>query len=55
MRIGEILGLKLDHFDPIEQTLQVVRELNIENKAKAKTEERTIVINNKLSDLIQST
>ncbi|MRC29448.1 tyrosine-type recombinase/integrase [Bacillus thuringiensis] len=53
MRIGEILGLKLEHFDPIEQTLQVVRELNIENKAKAKTEERTIVINNKLSDLIQ--
>ncbi|HDR7888521.1 MULTISPECIES: hypothetical protein [Bacillus cereus group] len=47
MRIGEILGLKLEHFDSIEQTLQVVCKLNIENKAKAKTEERTSVINNK--------
>ncbi|PGE01472.1 tyrosine-type recombinase/integrase [Bacillus pseudomycoides] len=53
MRIGEILGLKLVHFDSIEQTLQVAREQNTENKAKAKTEARTVVINNKLSDFIQ--
>ncbi|MCF7753186.1 tyrosine-type recombinase/integrase [Paenibacillus xylanexedens] len=54
MRIGEILGLKLEHFDPFESSLNIVRQQNSENKALAKTLERTLFINSSLVDLIQS-
>lgn len=54
MRIGEILGLKLDHFDPFEPHLKVVRQQNVENRAQAKTTERTLFIYQSLADLIQS-
>ncbi|MCG3420387.1 site-specific integrase [Oceanobacillus sp. GSFE11] len=54
MRIGEILGLKLDHFDPFEQTLVIVKQTNIENRAQAKTNERTLHIYQSLSEMIQA-
>ncbi|AZH32013.1 integrase [Paenibacillus sp. M-152] len=54
MRIGEILGLKLEHFDPFEPSLQVVRELNSDNRALAKTQERVLIIPQTLADLIQT-
>lgn len=53
MRIGEILGLKINHFNPFEATLEIVRERNIENRAQVKTAERTIHIYSSLVDLIQ--
>lgn len=54
MRIGEILGLKLDHFNPFEMHLEVVRQQNIENRARAKTTERVLPIYQPLVNLIQS-
>ncbi|WP_237749898.1 tyrosine-type recombinase/integrase [Bacillus amyloliquefaciens] len=42
MRIGEILGLKMKHFNRFEATLEIVRERNIENRTQVKTAERTI-------------
>lgn len=54
MRIGEILGLKLDHFNPLEPSLEVVRQQNIENRAQAKTMERTLYIYQSLADMIQA-
>ncbi|CAM4281224.1 integrase [Paenibacillus endophyticus] len=54
MRIGEILGLKIEHFHPFDPSLHVVREQNIENRARAKTKERVLFINPLLSELIQT-
>ncbi|MMZ56952.1 site-specific tyrosine recombinase XerC [compost metagenome] len=54
MRIGEILGLKLHHFNPFEMYLEVVRQQNIENRARAKTTERVLPIYQPLVNLIQS-
>jgi integrase len=54
MRIGEILGLKLDHFDPFEPSLNIVREQNIENRARAKTTERKLHIYAHLAEMIQT-
>lgn len=54
MRIGEILGLKVNHFDPFELSLEVVKQQNIENKAQAKTTERTLFIPTSLSEMIQT-
>ncbi|MCU5105983.1 site-specific integrase [Bacillus cereus] len=53
MRIGEILGLKLEHFDPFDNWLKVIKETNIENQARAKTVEREIPIHENLVDNIQ--
>lgn len=54
MRIGEILGLKLDHFNPFNPSLEVVRQQNIENRAQAKTTERTLYIYQSLAEMIQT-
>lgn len=54
MRIGEILGLKLDHFKPFNPSLEVVRQQNIENRAQAKTTERTLYIYRSLAEMIQT-
>ncbi|WP_254119182.1 tyrosine-type recombinase/integrase [Bacillus sp. FJAT-29790] len=54
MRIGELLGLKLDQFDPFEPSLDIVREQNIENRARAKTTERKLYIYTHLAEMIQT-
>lgn len=54
MRIGEILGLKLDHFNPFDPSLEVVRQQNIENRAQAKTSERILYIYQSLAEMIQA-
>jgi len=54
MRIGEILGLKLNHFDAFEPSISVVRQQNSENRALVKTQERILFIPSSLSVLIQS-
>lgn len=54
MRIGEILGMKLDHFNPFEPSIEVVRQHNIENRAQAKTTERTLQIYQPLAESIQT-
>lgn len=36
MRIGEILGIKLDHFNPFEPSIEVVRQHNIGIELKQK-------------------
>lgn len=53
MRIGEILGIKLNHFNPFEPSIEVVRQHNIENRAQAKTTERTLQIYQSLAENIQ--
>lgn len=53
MRIGEILGLKITHFDRFEPSLEVVKQMNIENRARAKTSERTVLIYQNLAEMIQ--
>lgn len=53
MRIGEILGLKIEDFDPNEHYLKVVKRLNTENRARAKTIERDIPIYESMSEQIQ--
>ncbi|WP_261305929.1 tyrosine-type recombinase/integrase [Paenibacillus andongensis] len=53
MRVGEILGLKKTHFNSFEPSLEVVREENIENGARAKTKERLLIIDYTLGRLIQ--
>ncbi|SFL55733.1 tyrosine-type recombinase/integrase [Salibacterium qingdaonense] len=54
MRIGEILGLKIYHFDPFNPSLEIVREQNIENRSQAKTTERTLYIYQSLAEMIQT-
>lgn len=54
MRIGEILGLKLSHFEPHEPALKVQRQPNVDNRARAKTTERTLAIYRSLADEISS-
>lgn len=54
MRIGEILGLKIENFDPFEPSLEILREENTENQARAKTMERTVHIYNTLADMLQT-
>ncbi|WP_238591043.1 tyrosine-type recombinase/integrase [Oceanobacillus picturae] len=54
MRIGEILGLKIENFDPFEPSLEIVRDENTENRARAKTMERTVHIYNTLADMLQT-
>ncbi|WP_227937008.1 tyrosine-type recombinase/integrase [Alkalihalobacillus deserti] len=53
MRIGEILGLKLKHFEPNEGILSIKKEENIENEALAKTNERELPISGELSERIE--
>lgn len=54
MRIGEILGLKIEHYDRFESKLEVVRQQNLENRAQAKTMERTLFIPQTLNKMIQN-
>lgn len=54
MRIGEVLGLKLDHFDPHEPSLQILRQNNSENGARAKTKERLLFLSPSLASMIQT-
>ncbi|WP_235867380.1 tyrosine-type recombinase/integrase [Priestia abyssalis] len=49
-RIGEVLGLHLDHFDHHTGTLQIRKNSNIENEASAKTGERDTYISSLLTD-----
>ncbi|MGA5662994.1 tyrosine-type recombinase/integrase [Bacillus bombysepticus] len=53
MRIGEILGLRLEDFDPHNNWLSVIKRNNIKNQAKAKTKERDVPIYETLSEQIQ--
>jgi len=53
MRIGEILGLRLEDFDPHNNWLSVTKRSNVINQARAKTNERDIPIYESLSELIQ--
>ncbi|MEH7547748.1 tyrosine-type recombinase/integrase, partial [Neobacillus vireti] len=50
MRIGEILGLYLDHFNMHEGILLVRKNENIENRARAKTRERDLYISPTLTE-----
>lgn len=52
MRIGEILGLKLEHLDFFEGTLMVRKSENNENETRAKTFERDLYISEQLCDEI---
>jgi len=54
MRIGEVLGLKIEHFNPHESSLQILRQNNIENKARAKTKERLLFLPPSLTSMIQT-
>lgn len=53
MRIGEILGLRLEDFDPHNNWLSIIKRDNIKNHAKAKTKEREVPIYETLSEQIQ--
>ncbi|EJQ14668.1 site-specific integrase (plasmid) [Bacillus cereus] len=53
MRIGEILGLRLEDFDSHNNWLSVIKRNNIKNQAKAKTKERDVPIYETLSEQIQ--
>lgn len=53
MRIGEILGLRLEDFDPHNNWLSIIKRDNIKNYAKAKTKEREVPIYETLSEQIQ--
>lgn len=50
MRIGEILGLKLYDIDTNQGEIQIVKDENIENAARAKTTERTVYISKELAE-----
>ena len=52
MRIGEICGLKIGHFNFMEQTISVLRENNIFNESYAKTKDRTNYLSSRLCDLL---
>ncbi|WP_411738443.1 tyrosine-type recombinase/integrase [Peribacillus sp. S4] len=53
MRIGECLGLHINHHDFHEGTLRVIKSPNVENKATVKTKERDLYISESLnSDLL---
>jgi len=54
MRIGEILGLKVEHFNGFDPSLEVIRQQNVENRARAKTSERILYIYHSLAEMIQT-
>lgn len=53
MRIGEILGLRLEDFDSYNNWLSIIKRDNIHNYARAKTKEREVPIYETLSEQIQ--
>lgn len=53
MRIGEILGLRLEDFDSYNNWLSIIKRDNIQNYARAKTKEREVPIYETLSEQIQ--
>jgi integrase/recombinase XerD len=53
-RIGEILGLRIEDLDAFDGWLQIRRNVNIENEARAKTNERDLPILDSLVEDIQS-
>jgi integrase len=52
MRIGEVLGLKIDDIDTFDGLIYVKWEMNIENDALVKTNERDLPISEELTELI---
>jgi integrase len=53
MRIGEILGLRLEHVDRFVNELQVRKRNNTENDARAKTTEREIPVPKEVIAIIE--
>ncbi|MGG1166268.1 tyrosine-type recombinase/integrase [Bacillus mycoides] len=53
MRIGEILGLRLEDFDSHNNWLSIIKRDNVHNHARAKTKEREVPIYETLSEQIQ--
>ncbi|MFP3123803.1 site-specific integrase [Ectobacillus funiculus] len=50
MRIGECMGIHLDHFNIHKRTLEIVRNMDNVNRATPKTKERTLYLSQALTD-----